>query len=295
MDNKEKEFLKNYNADEYEKPSATVDMLIFTIGEKEKSYRELPEKNLELLLIKRRDYPFKDCWAIPGGFVNINEHIYDAARRELKEETNLEGIYMEQLYTWGAVNRDPRTRVISTSYMALAPKEKMHFKAGDDAADAKLFKAKLTELSVEEIRDNDHVIEIDTEYLLTLTNDEAETIQARVISRRKVLGSSVDESFEIVNSDLAFDHAKIIVYAINRLRNKIEYTTVAFNLIGTIFTVGELQSVYETILDEKFTSPNFRRKILPMLEEVDATSEKNRGHRPAQHYRLSKEALFGEN
>jgi len=294
MDRSEADFLRSYKADEYERPSSTVDMLIFTIGEKEKSYRELPEKNLEILLIKRRDYPFKDTWAIPGGFVNMNEDIYDSAKRELKEETNLSGIYMEQLYTWGDKDRDPRTRVISTSYMALVPKEKLNFQAGDDAADAKLFKVNLKVLSTGDTLKGTQVISKETEYLLTLRNDESDiTIESRIVSTKKLLGASVEEKLQIIDNGLAFDHSKIILYAINRLRNKLEYTTIAFNLIGETFTIGELQSVYETILGEEFTSPNFRRKMLPMLEEADGTTEKNRGHRPAQYYRLSSSALFG--
>lgn len=295
MDRNEKEFLKNYDAKKYEKPSATVDMLVFTVGEKERSYRELPEKSLELLLIKRKGYPFKDMWAIPGGFANIDEDLYDSAKRELQEETNLSDIYMEQLYTWGDVGRDPRTRVISTSYMALVPKEKLNFKAGDDAAEAKMFSVKLTETNKEEITERGHKIQVNTEYLLVLRNDESDiTVRSRILQKKKVLGSSIEETLEILESDMAFDHSKIVFYAINRLRNKAEYTTIVFNLIDEVFTIGELQTIYETILDTEYSSPNFRRKIMPMLEEVETTTEKNRGHRPAQTYRLSDDALFRE-
>lgn len=293
MDNAERDFLKNYSADIYEKPSATVDMLIFTVGEKEKTYRELPEKTLELLLIKRGGHPFKDQWAIPGGFANIDEDLYSSAKRELMEETNLKDIYMEQLYTWGDVGRDPRTRVISTSYMALVPKEKLNFEAGDDAAEARLFSVNLHEIGRKEVKEEGRITQLDTEYLLTLSNtDEDISLNVRIMSKKKVLGSSIEETLEIIHSDLAFDHGKIVYYAINRLRNKVEYTTIAFNLIGETFTIGELQSLYETILDVHYSAPNFRRKMLPMLKETDDTQDKNRGHRPAQVYRLSDEALF---
>lgn len=292
MDKKaEQEFLKNYDSNKYEKPSATVDMLIFTIGEKAKSYRELPEKNLELLLIKRKGFPYKDMWAIPGGFINMKEDLYESAKRELKEETNLENIYMEQLYTWGEKERDPRTRVISTSYMALVPKEKLNIKAGDDAAEAKLFSVKLVELYSNDIIDNNEIVGVETVYELVLRNDD-ETAISKVRVIKKLVGTAIEETYEVLENGMAFDHAKIIVYAINRLRNKIEYTTVAFNLINKEFTIGELQSVYSTILDQTFTAPNFRRKMLPMLEEVDRVEEE-KGHRPAKYYRLSKKYLFG--
>lgn len=287
----EKEFLENYDASKYERPSATVDMLIFTIGEKAKTYRELPEKTLQLLLIKRRDYPFKDMWAIPGGFANVNEDLYESAKRELKEETNLENIYMEQLFTWGEKDRDPRTRVISTSYMALVPKNQLNFKAGDDAAEAKLFSVKLKKLSVKDFMNKKNT-GIETIYELSLRNDDNDiTLISKVRSIKKLVGTSIEETFEVIDSDVAFDHSKIIVYAINRLRNKIEYTTIAFNLIGEYFTFGELQSVYSTILDKEFTAPNFRRKMLPMLEPINVIEE-NKGHRPAKYYKLNKKWLF---
>lgn len=289
MDTNEKEFLKNYNADKYEKPSATVDMLIFTIGEKQKTYRELPEKTLELLLVKRKGYPFKDMWAIPGGFIDVNEDLYDSAKRELKEETGLENIYMEQLYTWGEKERDPRTRVISTSYMALVPKNELNIVAGDDAAEAKLFTTKLVELYSNTITDGVEIM-----YELVLQNDADNiTLTSKVKLTKKLVGTSVEETYDVIESATAFDHSKIIVYAINRLRNKIEYTTIAFNLIDKKFTIGELQSVYSTILDQTFTAPNFRRKMLPMLEEVESEKEENKGHRPAKYYTLSKKYIFG--
>lgn len=113
----EEQFLTTYDASKYERPSVTVDMLILTVTEEEKkNYRKLPEKVLKLLMIKRGDHPYMGQWALPGGFVQMNESLDEAAGRELKEETNIDDIYMEQLYTWGDVARDPRTRVISASY-----------------------------------------------------------------------------------------------------------------------------------------------------------------------------------
>jgi len=114
------QFLSTYDASKYPRPSVTVDMLIFSVTDEEKkNYRKLPEKVLRLLMIKRGDHPYLGQWALPGGFVKMDESLDEAALRELKEETNINDIYMEQLYTWGAVARDPRTRVISVSYMSL--------------------------------------------------------------------------------------------------------------------------------------------------------------------------------
>lgn len=136
----EEQFLATYDASNFERPSVTVDMLIFTVTDEEKkSYRKLPEKVLRLLMIKRGDHPYIGQWALPGGFAQMDESLDEAALRELKEETNIDKIYMEQLYTWGDVGRDPRTRVISTSYMSLVECSTLDIKASDDADDAKWF------------------------------------------------------------------------------------------------------------------------------------------------------------
>lgn len=122
-------------------------MLIFTIMNEEKeNYRKLPDKSLKLLMIKRGNHPFLGQWALPGGFAGINESLDEAALRELKTETNIDSIYMEQLYTWGDVNRDPRTRVISCSYMALVNSTSLDIKAGDDADEAMWFDVKYSVL-----------------------------------------------------------------------------------------------------------------------------------------------------
>ena len=117
--NSEEEFLKNYNPDEFEKLSMTADILIFSVSNEDPgNYRKLTEKKFSVLLVKRDNYPFKDKWCLPGGFVGYNEDLEVAAKRVLKTETNLDNIYIEQLYTFGNPKRDPRMRVISTSYMS---------------------------------------------------------------------------------------------------------------------------------------------------------------------------------
>ena len=110
----------SYDPSKYDRPSVTVDMLIFTVTEQEnKNYRKLPDKELRLLMVKRGDHPYIGQWALPGGFVREKESLEEAALRELKEETNIDNVYIEQLFSWGKVDRDPRTRVISVSYMSL--------------------------------------------------------------------------------------------------------------------------------------------------------------------------------
>ncbi|MBL8151629.1 MAG: NUDIX hydrolase [Blastocatellia bacterium] len=203
-----------------ERPSVTVDIVLFTISEGE----------LKLLLIKRRDEPFKAMWAIPGGFVRKGETLDQAALRELREETNVSGVYLEQLYTFGDPERDPRTWVITVAYFALVNSVNLQIKAETDAIDA---------------------------------------------------------SWHSINNlpTLAFDHRKIVDYAVWRLRNKLEYTTVGFQLLPEKFTLTELQRVYEIILDKTLDKRNFRKKILSLsiLKELNET-KMDGIHRPAKLY-----------
>ena len=120
---------KDGNNEQYDHPSVTVDVMIF----------RLVDTSLEVLLIQRRDPPFADQWAFPGGFIKMNESLDDAALRELREETSVTGISIDQLRAFGEPNRDPRGRVISVAYLALMPPGEIKIKAGDDAAQVQWF------------------------------------------------------------------------------------------------------------------------------------------------------------
>ena len=212
----EKEFLEQYDVTQFERPSVTADIVIFTLDDADE---------LNILLIKRGGFPYKDCWAIPGGFLEAGkESIDEAATRELRTETNIDDVYLKQLYTFGDPGRDPRTTVISVAYTALVPKHKLDIKAGDDAKEAKLF-----------------AIKYDVNGII-FTN-----------------GNTV-----ITESDLAFDHAEIIKMAITRLRNRIDYEDDAFNLLKNKekFTISELKRIHETIKNRTLDLPNFRKTFL---------------------------------
>lgn len=283
----EKEFLENYkkSIDKYEKPSVTVDMLIFTVDEKENNnYRKLNDKELKILLIKRADHPYIGQWAIPGGFCNVNESLEDAADRELYEETHVNNVYLEQLFTCGEVDRDPRMRVISTSYLALVDKESLDIKAGDDAADAKWFSIKynLIDTNFKEL-DNGYIYE--EVYDLILKNEDI-ILSSKVKNSTFVRGKKKKHSYEILsNNGIAFDHPSFILYAIERLKNKVEYTDIAFNLMPELFTLKELEQVYSIILDRPIL--NFRRMVKTMVVETDKVRE-NAGHRPAKLFKFNK-------
>lgn len=234
----ETQFLEQYDPDRYEKPAVTVDMLIFTVN---------PKKNysLELLLIERGGHPYLGKWAVPGGFVEMNESLEEAAARELKEETDLSGIYMEQLFTFGDVGRDPRMRVISVAYLALVSKDKLHPIAGDDAAGVKWFTVK---------QDGDGSLRL------------------------------LSDTICLSEQELAFDHEKVIRTALQRLKNKVEYTDIAFELAGEKFTLTQLQMIYEAILGRELHKPNFRRGIADRVEKTEEMETKS-SNRPSCLYR----------
>ena len=212
----EKQFLDKYDASKYERPSLTTDIVILTLDASDE---------LNILLIKRGAYPYKDKWAIPGGFLAAGkESVDEAAARELKSETNIDNVYLKQLYTFGNPERDPRTTVISVAYTALVPKHMLNIKAGDDAEDAKLFTIRYDVNGI--IFENENTV--------------------------------------ITEDDLAFDHAEIIKMAITRLRNRIDYEDDAFNLLRNKneFTISELKRIYETIKNRSLDLPNFRKTFL---------------------------------
>lgn len=213
---------ETYDASRYERPSVTVDVVIFTLHNRE----------LHVLLVQRRRWPYEGYWAIPGGFVNMDETLEHAARRELAEETGVRDVYLEQLYTFGDPGRDPRTRVISVAYIALVRADAQRLRVSDETSAVRWFPVRA------------------------------------------------------LPEQLAFDHEQILSYAIARLRSKLEYTTLAFQLLPEVFSILELKHIYEQILGEELDKGNFYRKIkeADILEETNLFRE-GRG-RPTRLWRF---------
>ena len=117
----EADYLNNYNPNKYEKPSVTADVVIFTLNE---------ANELSVLLIRRGGFPYQGCWAIPGGFVNMDETVEEGAKRELEEETGLKGVPVFPYGTFSDPDRDPRMRVITVGHLAFIPRERLRFAAG---------------------------------------------------------------------------------------------------------------------------------------------------------------------
>jgi 8-oxo-dGTP diphosphatase len=201
----------------------TVDLVIFTVR----------DESLQVLLVQRGVAPFTGRWALPGGFVREDESLESAARRELEEETGVRDLYLEQLYTFGDPNRDPRGRVITVTYFALIAADRRALVPGTDAAAARWWPA----------------------------------------------GTP---------PPLAFDHRQILDYAVERLRNKLEYTTVGFQLLPRKFTLTQLQRIYQAILGRALDKRNFRRKM-ELLDILTPLAERAQdgASRPAQLYSFS--------
>lgn len=279
----EAEFLHSYDASAYEKPSVTTDIVVFSIGKgKRETYRQLPKRHLQILLIRRKHHPFQNCWALPGGFVNLDESLREAAARELHEETGLEPDYLGQLYTWGEVERDPRLRVISTSYMAIVNETNKKLKAGDDASGACWFDLS-SRIETVETHEVDGQLEY-VWYIRLLLKNGQEELSALLRISRWFKGSTVAINREIVeNNGLAFDHAKIIEHGLEKFRHKIKYTDLLFKLVPEFFTLTELQHVYEAVVDKKISRASFRRSIADKVTETEQYVTKG-GHRPSQLY-----------
>lgn len=206
----------------YPRAALTVDAVVFGVD----------DRDLKLLLIQRDIEPFAGRWALPGGFVRVNESLDAAVERELREETGLCKVFLEQLYTFGETGRDPRERVVTVAYYALVNLYDHQVKAATDARNAAWF-------SVNDL------------------------------------------------PTLMFDHDSILEVAINRLKGKVRYEPIGFELIPELFTLSQLQHLYEVILDQTLDKRNFRKKILStgLLIETDEI-EKDVAHRAARLYRF---------
>jgi 8-oxo-dGTP diphosphatase len=214
---------------DYPRPSVTVDIVLFAFH----------NNDLKVLLVQRKFDPFAEKWALPGGFVQMEEDLEQAALRELEEETGVREVYLEQLFTFGSPYRDPRTRVITVAYFALLSTDQaagQSLRGASDASDARWW-----------------------------------------------------SMYDL--PELAFDHQRILNYALQRLRWKLEWTALGFMLLPEEFTLSELQRVYETVLRESLDKRNFRRKILD-LGIVEETGRLYKGdHRPAKLYRFTAKAI----
>lgn len=294
MSNEEKEYLENYDITAYERPSIATDIVVFTVHEEDiEDTRQQPIKKLKLLLIKRAKFPFKDLWALPGGFCRKDEDVYDTARRELYEETNVKDAYLTLSGIYGEVGRDPRGWIISHTFMALTDANECELRADTDAWDAKWFEVDIKLVQKEKKCDLENVC-IKNEYILELKCDDM-LLTAKVEETKLYKNYHERISYKIIESDgLAFDHAKIIVNSFVKLQVIAENDVrVIFDLMPKQFTLTELQNVFEIVLQRELIKPNFRRKIADYVIETDDI-EGGRRYRTAKQYRRNINKFFEE-
>ena len=200
------EFLAGYDPKKYDNPSNTTDIVVVCSPEKLERWGQ----PLKVLLVKRSNHPSIGFWALPGGFVDLRENLEDAVRRELEEETGVGCLPVEQFACYGDYDRDPRTRVITTAYMALVDEESVSVRAGDDAADAAWFC-----LSVHKSGQPDSTGDWETEeFVLELDNEEKQLHTRAVVERRVREGLVREQKFTVKDRGMtAVDHAAIIVQA----------------------------------------------------------------------------------
>ena len=206
------EYLDGYDPRQFDLPSNTTDIIVVRCEEELKSW----EQQMEVLLIKRGNHPGIGFWATPGGFVEMRENMDEGAARELEEETGIQGLPLVQMATWGDYDRDPRWRVITTSYLALVEGD-LAVQAGDDAADALWFTVSLKQ----ESNDTENRIEV---WNLNLVNEER---MIRVGAKVELIHSGhklLDKKqYRIVeNNFLAADHGCLITQALLYLKEKLE-------------------------------------------------------------------------
>lgn len=195
----------------FPQPSVTVDCVVFGYD----------GADLSALLLNRKDEPYKNAWTIPGGFLHIHETFEMAAQRILQTKTGLKNLFLEQLYSFDAIDRDPRGRVISVAYYALINPTKYNVVAGIAANNIGWFK----------------------------------------LNKLPKLG---------------FDHKAIIKAAFKRLKAKVLYQPIGFELLDQYFTLTELQHLYECILEKNIDKRNFRKKFLEK-NVLKATGQKRTG------------------
>ncbi|MBQ6489283.1 MAG: NUDIX hydrolase [Solobacterium sp.] len=250
----EKEFLEQYDDSVFRHPSNTVDMVLMTVS----------EGQLKLLLIRRGNHPWIGQWALPGGFVDFDEDLDDAVLRELKEETAIdEEFYFTQLYTFGSADRDPRTRIISTMYLALTDESNIRkSKAGDDAAETGWFTVKRTVTS----QDDGHQTSV-----LTLDRDDVHIAYEITDTANRNYVKTTSMLLEESSEALAADHIKAINMAVDLLRNRAASTGILFNLLPEEMTLRQIQDAYEAVVGHKTDTGNFRRDIKRMLVNTGKT------------------------
>lgn len=242
---------------DYERPSVATDIITFGIdSERAENKRELDNKQLKILLVKRGEAPFKGCYSLPGGFLRPEETIEEAAMRELAEETGVKSAKLIPLKPYSKIGRDPRGWIVSCAFMALIRTIEPSTSVNSDA---------------------------ESSDWLTITMDGNDII----IGDGEVVIKSEDGTAE--SSQLAFDHGQIIFDAFMKLKDEVVNHDIIFDLLPEYFTIADLQKPYELITGKKEAAANFRRKMAKKIEETEMYDNGGAMHRPSKLYKRSSE------
>ncbi len=265
----EKLFFSSYSMNDYERPSIATDIAVFSMFDEESdSHRKDAESKLHVLLIKRGEHPFKNKWALPGGFLKADETVEECALREIKEETNLEPISLLPIGVFSKPDRDPRGRIVSNAFASVVNAETVKISGGGDAIMAQWFEVDFKSLG-------------ENRFSIDFINGD-EKIRVELLETERKFGKS---QFEIQkDTGLAFDHSKIIATALLVMRSEAERFDITFDFLPEKFTLAALQKVQETLLNDTLLTANFRRKTASLVEETDEFTE-GAGHRPARLFK----------
>ncbi len=263
----EQDYLRGYSIKDYDRPSVAADLVIFRMRTSAgDSFRKDPKSTLSLLLIRRGEHPFLGRWALPGGFLRMDETVEACALREAKEETGITPNAMLYLGVFSAIDRDPRGRIVSNAFTCILNSDAAP-KAGSDASDAQWF-----DVAFEDRGSGACAV--------TLTGD-GEVIRSELTARKTLYGEALVPQGE---QQLAFDHTSIIAAALRQLRTRAAEFELIFDFLPREFTLFALQKVQETLTGEPVAVANFRRKVAAYVEETPRFTQ-GAGHRPAKLYK----------
>lgn len=305
MSPEEKAYLAEYDINAFERPSVAADMAVFSIMEESRqsgregkqnpsNYRKDPLKHLKLLLIRRASFPYKNAWALPGGFCRKGESVPQTARRELAEETSVTDAYLRPFDIFSEEGRDPRGWIISHAFLALIDGEKYRVHEGSDAWEARWFQIQV-ECSEIKRQVSASQAQIERVYTLRLNCEDAGDLSMTATVKERKSFEQYHETVEyeiLERSNLAFDHARIILCAYLALQKEASNDgTIVFDLMPERFTLTELQRAFESVLGKPLLVANFRRKIMDYVLETDDIVE-GAGHRPAKLFTRNVERFY---
>lgn len=242
--------IENYDISQYERPSVAVDTVVFGVDDYQAA--TMDEKKLKILLIKRGEEPFKDMYALPGGFIQKGETAEEAVYRELDEEAGVKNAKLIPLKAYSKNCRDPRGWIISIAFISLTNTVQLSTHDQSDASEA-------VWLELRYDSDND-TIHIGDEIIISADGF--------------VLGKS-----------LAFDHGEIIYDAFRKLQDEVKYHDIIFDLMPELFTISDLHGPYKMILDKSESIQAFRKRMIPKIEETDLYDNTTSAHRKSKLYR----------